>query len=65
MSALTLEQRRAANRLLIEQADAFATSEDGIGCIHDLKMNINLILSKTQHQYRRIMFLYLDPYTRR
>ena len=42
MSALTVEQRRAASRLLIEQADAFASSEGDIGCIHDLKMNINL-----------------------
>ena len=42
MSALTVEQRRAASRLLTEQADAFASSEGDIGCIHDLKMNINL-----------------------
>ena len=42
ISALTVEQRRAASKLLIEQADAFTSSEGDIGCIHDLKMNINL-----------------------
>ena len=35
MSAITEEQRREASRLLIEQADAFASSENDIGCIYD------------------------------
>ena len=42
LSGLTAEQKEQAKQLLIEEADTFATSDDDIGCISELEMDIRL-----------------------
>ncbi|CAB4008686.1 Hypothetical predicted protein [Paramuricea clavata] len=42
LSQLTNEQKKVAEQLLIEQADAFAQSDDDVGSIPNLQMNIHL-----------------------
>ena len=42
LSGLTDEQQQVVKKMLYEERSAFAVSEDDIGCIPDLKMNINL-----------------------
>ena len=42
MGDLTNEQRTLASRLLIEQADAFSKTDDVVGCIPNLQMDIPL-----------------------
>ena len=42
LSRLTDKQQRVVRKMLYEERDAFATNEYDIGCIPDLKMDINL-----------------------
>ena len=42
LSHLTVEQRRAAEKMLKEEAGAFAKDDDDMGCIKNLQMNIQL-----------------------
>ena len=42
LSGLTAEQKEQTKQLLIEEADAFATSDDDVGCISELEMDIRL-----------------------
>ena len=42
LSGLTAEQKEQAKQLLIEEADTFAISDDDIGCISELEMDIRL-----------------------
>ena len=42
LSGLTTEQKEQAKQLLFEEADAFATSDDDVGCISELEMDIRL-----------------------
>ena len=42
LSGLTAEQKGQAKQLLVEEADAFATSDDDVGCIPELEMDIRL-----------------------
>ncbi|CAB4037594.1 Retrovirus-related Pol poly from transposon, partial [Paramuricea clavata] len=42
LSRLTNEQKKVAEQLLIEQADAFAQSDDDVGSIPNLELNIHL-----------------------
>lgn len=40
MSGLTAEQKEQAKQLLLEEADAFAMSDNDVGCISELEMDI-------------------------
>ena len=51
LSGLSAEQKEQAKQLLVEKADAFATSDDDVGCISELEMDI-------RYQYRRSTFPY-------
>ena len=42
LSELTAEQKKLAEEMLYEEADAFAQNEEDIGCIEELQMNITL-----------------------
>lgn len=42
LSHLTVEQQRAATKVLREEADTFAKNDDDLGCIEDLQMHIRL-----------------------
>ena len=42
LSGLSAEQKEQAKQLLVEEADAFATSDDDVGCISELEMDIRL-----------------------
>ena len=42
LSGLTEEQKEQAKQLLVEEADAFAMSDDDVGCVHELEMDIAL-----------------------
>ena len=42
LSGLTAEQKEQTKQWLIEEADAFATSDDDVGCISELEMDIRL-----------------------
>lgn len=42
MSGLTAEEKEQAKRLLLEEAEAFLRSDDDVGCISELEMNIKL-----------------------
>ena len=40
LSRLTTEQKEQAKQLLLEKADAFAMSDNDVGCISELEMDI-------------------------
>ena len=40
LSGLTAEQKEQAKQLLLEEADAFAMSDNDVGCISELEMDI-------------------------
>ena len=42
LSGLTAEQKEQAKQLLLEEADAFAMSDDDAGCVTELEMDIEL-----------------------
>jgi len=42
VSELTAEQKEQAKQLLLEEADAFAMSDDDVGCISELEMDIKM-----------------------
>ena len=42
LSGLTAEQKEQAKQLLVEEADAFAMSDDDVGCVPELEMDIGL-----------------------
>ena len=42
LSGWTAEHKEQAKQLLIEEADAFATNDDDVGCISELEMDIRL-----------------------
>ena len=42
LSGLTAEQKEQARQLLLEEADAFAMSDDDVGCISELEMDIKM-----------------------
>ena len=42
LSGLTVKQKEQARQLLVEEADAFATNDDDVGCIPELEMDIRL-----------------------
>jgi len=42
LSGLTAEQKEQAKRLLLEEADAFTMSDDDVGCISELEMDIKM-----------------------
>ena len=42
LSGLTAEQKEQARQLLLEEADAFAKSDDDVGCISELEMDIKM-----------------------
>ena len=42
LSGLSAEQKEQVKQLLVEEADAFATSDDDVGCISELEMDIRL-----------------------
>ena len=42
LSGLTAEQKEQAQQLLLEEADAFAMSDDDVGCISELEMDIKM-----------------------
>ena len=42
LSGLSAQQKEQAKQLLVEEADAFATSDDDVGCISELEMDIRL-----------------------
>ena len=42
LSGLTAEQKEQAQQLLLEEADAFAMSDNDVGCISELEMDIKM-----------------------
>ena len=42
-----VEQKEKARQLLVEEADAFSTSDDDVGCIPELEMDIRLTSEKS------------------
>ena len=42
LSGLTVKQKEQERQLLVEEADVFATSDDDVGCIPKLEMDIRL-----------------------
>ena len=48
LSGLTAEQKEQAKQLLVEEADAIAISDDDVGCVPELEMDIGLTSDQPQ-----------------
>jgi len=51
LSGLTGEQQEQAKQLLLEEADAFAMSDDDVGCISELEMDIKITSDRITFPY--------------